>query len=115
MALLTLAIAATAAGWRARSRAVRMWRAAIAVVLGAFAVATVAAGGPAAMAAHPTATIFLPALFGVLLGWPWWYHLRPRPPQDEPAPAPVAVRRAGDGGRPADRPVVAALAYRGDR
>ncbi|GAB3866349.1 hypothetical protein GCM10029963_78630 [Micromonospora andamanensis] len=86
VALLALAIAATAAGWRARSRAVRMWRAAIAVVLGTVAVATVAAGGPAAMAAHPVATIFLPTLFGVLLGWPWWYHLRTRPPQDEPAP-----------------------------
>ncbi|MFY1573312.1 type IV secretory system conjugative DNA transfer family protein [Verrucosispora sp. WMMD703] len=91
VALLTLAIAATAAGWRARSRAVRMWRAAIAVVLGTVAVATVAAGGPAAMAAHPTATIFLPTLFGVLLGWPWWHHLRSRPPQDEPTPAPVTA------------------------
>ncbi|QKW17617.1 type IV secretory system conjugative DNA transfer family protein [Verrucosispora sp. NA02020] len=91
VALLTLAIAATAAGWQARSRAVRMWRAAIAVVLGTVAVATVAAGGPAAMAAHPTATIFLPTLFGVLLGWPWWHHLRTRPPQDEPMPAPVAA------------------------
>ncbi|RAO26119.1 hypothetical protein ONO23_05522 [Micromonospora noduli] len=84
--IVALAIAATAAGVRARSRTVRAWRAAIAVVLGGCAVATVAAGGQAAMAAHPTLTIAVPALLGVVLGWPWWHHLRHLPP---PAPAPV--------------------------
>ncbi|MFI2667591.1 ATP-binding protein [Micromonospora carbonacea] len=91
VAILALAIAATAAGWRARSRTVRAWRAAIAVVLGGSAVATVAAGGPAALAAHPTLTIALPTLAGVVLGWPWWYHLRQSPPEPEPQPAPTVV------------------------
>ncbi|TDB80174.1 type IV secretory system conjugative DNA transfer family protein [Micromonospora sp. KC721] len=91
VAILALAIAATAARWRARSRAVRAWRAAVAVVLGGSAVATVAAGGPAALAAHPTATIAVPTLLGAVLGWPWWYHLRQRPPQPEPEPTPVMV------------------------
>lgn len=90
VALLTLAIAATAAGWRARSRTVRAWRAAIAVVLGGSAVATVAAGGPAALAAHPTLTIAVPTLVGVVLGWPWWHHLRQRPTPG-PVLEPVAV------------------------
>ncbi|WP_420118134.1 type IV secretory system conjugative DNA transfer family protein [Micromonospora sp.] len=91
VAILALAIAATAAGWRARSRAVRAWRAAIAVVLGVSAVATVAAGGPAALAAHPTLTIAVPTLAGVVLGWPWWHHLRPSPSEPEPQPAPAVV------------------------
>ncbi|SCL43803.1 hypothetical protein GA0070606_0004 [Micromonospora citrea] len=91
VAILALAIAATAAGWRARSRTVRAWRATIAVVLGVFAVATVAAGGSAAMAAHPTLTMFGPTLAGAVLGWPWWYHLRQRPSQPEPQQAPVVV------------------------
>ncbi|MFY1599525.1 ATP-binding protein [Micromonospora sp. WMMD737] len=86
--ILALAIAATAAGWRARSRTVRAWRAAIAVVLGGYAVATVAAGGADAMAAHPTLTIAVPTLLAVVLGWPWWHHLRHHTP---PVPAPVAV------------------------
>ncbi|MFG1955405.1 FtsK/SpoIIIE domain-containing protein [Micromonospora sp. NPDC048830] len=90
VAILALAIAATAAGWRARSRAVRAWRAAIAVVLGTFAVATVDAGGPAALAAHPTLTIFGPTLAGAVLGWPWWFHLRQRPPEPEPEQQEVA-------------------------
>lgn len=90
VALLTMAIAATAAGWRARSRTVRAYRAAIAVVLGGFAVATVAAGGPAALAAHPTLTIAVPTLVGVVLGWPWWHHLRQRPTPG-PVLEPVAV------------------------
>jgi hypothetical protein len=85
--ILALAIAATAAGWRARSRTVRAWRAAIAIVLGGYAVATVAAGGQAAMAAHPTLTIAVPTLLAVVLGWPWWHHLRHHTPP--PAPAPV--------------------------
>ncbi|SBT69294.1 FtsK/SpoIIIE family [Micromonospora sediminicola] len=84
--ILALAIAATAAGWRARSRTVRAWRAAIAIVLGGYAVATVAAGGQAAMAAHPTLTIAVPTLLGVVLGWPWWHHLRHRAPEQAPAP-----------------------------
>ncbi|MFI7438296.1 ATP-binding protein [Micromonospora haikouensis] len=91
VAILTLAIAAAAASWQARSRAVRAWRAAIAVVLGGSAVATVAAGGPAALVAHPTLTIAVPTLAGVVLGWPWWYHLRQRPPEPEPQPAPVVA------------------------
>ncbi|WP_018255953.1 type IV secretory system conjugative DNA transfer family protein, partial [Salinispora mooreana] len=90
VALLTLAIAATAAGWRAHSRTVRAYRAAIAVVLGGAAVATVAAGGPAALAAHPTLTIAVPTLAGVVLGWPWWHHLRQRP-TPEPVLEPTAV------------------------
>jgi len=85
--ILALAIAATAAGWRARSRTLRAWRAAIAIVLGGYAVATVAAGGQAAMAAHPTLTIAVPTLLAVVLGWPWWHHLRHHTPP--PAPAPV--------------------------
>ncbi|MEU0156427.1 ATP-binding protein [Micromonospora fulviviridis] len=89
VAILALAIAATAVGWRARSRTVRAWRAAIAVVLGGYAVATVAAGGPAALAAHPTLTIAVPTLLGVVLGWPWWHHLRHHAPA--PAPAPVVL------------------------
>ncbi|MFF0182566.1 ATP-binding protein [Micromonospora sp. NPDC005223] len=89
--IVALAIAATAAGWRARSRTVRAWRAAIAVVLGGYAVATVAAGGPAALAAHPTLTIAVPALLAVVLGWPWWHHLRHLTP---PAPAPAPVMTA---------------------
>ncbi|MBQ1076409.1 ATP-binding protein [Micromonospora sp. C31] len=96
VAILALAIAATAVGWRARSRTVRAWRAAIAVVLGVCAVATVAAGGPAAMAAHPTLTMFVPTLAGAVLGWPWWYHLRQRPPQPEPAPAPAVADVPGE-------------------
>ncbi|WP_047892786.1 hypothetical protein [Micromonospora sp. RV43] len=89
--ILALAIAATAAGWRARSRTVRAWRAAIAIVLGGYAVATVAAGGQAALAAHPTLTIAVPTLLGVVLGWPWWHHLRHRtPPAPEPEPVLIA-------------------------
>jgi hypothetical protein len=87
--ILALAIAATAAGWRARSRTVRAWRAAIVVVLGGYAVATVAAGGPAALAAHPTLTIAVPTALGAVLGWPWWHHLRHHAPA--PAPAPVVI------------------------
>ncbi|MFI7074930.1 ATP-binding protein [Micromonospora sediminicola] len=88
--IVALAIAATAAGWRARSRTVRAWRAAIAVVLGGYAAATVAAGGADAMAAHPTLTIAVPALLGVVLGWPWWHHLRHLTPAPAPAPVPAA-------------------------
>ncbi|MFD4208221.1 ATP-binding protein [Micromonospora tulbaghiae] len=85
--IVALAIAATAAAWRARSRTVRAWRAAIAVVLGGCAVATVAAGGQAAMATHPTLTIAVPTLLGAVLGWPWWHHLRHLTPPPVPAPA----------------------------
>ncbi|MEV0216498.1 ATP-binding protein [Micromonospora sp. NPDC050695] len=92
--IVALAIAATAAGWKARSRTVRAWRAAIAVVLGGCAVATVAGGGPAAMAAHPTLTIAVPALLGAVLGWPWWHHLRHHTPP--PAPAPVLAAEPAD-------------------
>lgn len=91
VAILALAIAVTAAGWRARSRTVRAWRAAIAVVLGGFAVATVAAGGPDALAAHPTLTIAVPTLLGVVLGWPWWHHLRHLTPAPTPELAPVSA------------------------
>ncbi|MEV4826459.1 ATP-binding protein [Micromonospora sp. NPDC049274] len=85
--ILALAITATAACWRARSRTVRAWRAAIAVVLGGAAVATVAGGGPAAMAAHPTLTIAVPTALGAALGWPWWHHLRHLTPPSAPEPA----------------------------
>ncbi|MEV0005893.1 ATP-binding protein [Micromonospora sp. NPDC050980] len=88
--IVALAIAATAAGWRARSRTVRAWRAAIAVVLGGYAVATVAAGGADAMAVYPTLTIAVPALLGVVLGWPWWHHLRHLTAAPQPAPVLVA-------------------------
>jgi len=94
--IVALALAATAAGVKARSRTVRAWRAAIAVVLGGCAVATVAAGGPDAMAAHPTLTIAVPALLGAVLGWPWWHHLRHLTPPPEPAPAPVLVAEPAD-------------------
>jgi hypothetical protein len=93
--IVALAIAATAAGFKARSRTVRAWRAAIAVVLGGCAVATVAAGGPDAMAAHPTLTIAVPALLGAVLGWPWWHHLR-HLPTPTAAPAPVLVAEPAD-------------------
>jgi hypothetical protein len=94
VAILALGITATAAGWRARSRSVRAWRAAVAVVLGTCAVTTVAAGGPAALAAHPTATIAVPTLLGAVLGWPWWYQLRQQPARTEPDPAPVVLEEA---------------------
>ena len=74
----------TAAAWPARSWAVRGWRTSIVAVLGTFAVATTAAGGPAALAAHPTLTVFGPTLAGIVLGWPWWQHLRHLTPVDEP-------------------------------
>ncbi|WP_433121966.1 ATP-binding protein [Micromonospora sp. CA-246542] len=87
--ILALAIAATAACWQARSRTVRAWRAAIAVVLGGAAVATVAGGGTSAMAAHPTLTIAVPTALGAVLGWPWWHHLRHLAPP--PPPEPVVI------------------------
>jgi hypothetical protein len=74
--LAALIALATAAAWRARSRVIRGWRAAIAAVLGGFAFATVAAGGPDALHAHPVWTLFAPLAAGMLLGWPWWHHLR---------------------------------------
>jgi len=74
IALLTTAV------WPARSRVVRGWRAAIVAVLGCFGVATVAAGGPTALHTHPVWTVFAPLATGMLLGWPWWHHLRQAPP-----------------------------------
>jgi hypothetical protein len=71
----------TAAVWPARSRVVRGWRAAIAAVLGGVAFASVAAGGPAALQAHPVWTVFAPLLAGMVLGWPWWQHLRQAQPE----------------------------------
>jgi hypothetical protein len=76
VAVAVVALLVTAAAWPARSRLVRLWRAAIVAVLGTFAVATTAAGGPAALSVHPTLTVFLPTLAGIVLGWPWWHHLR---------------------------------------
>ena len=76
IALGVAAALVTATVWPARSRVVRMWRAGIVTVLGAFAITTTAAGGPVAMDAHPTLTLFGPVLAGMLLGWPWWHHLR---------------------------------------
>lgn len=83
VALAVIVALVAAAVWPAPSLPVRAWRAGIVAVLGAFAVGTVAAGGPAALAAHPTLLIFGPTLAGVVLGWPWWHHLR------RPAPAPA--------------------------
>jgi hypothetical protein len=100
IAVAVVAAAAVAVLWPARSRAVRAWRGAIVAVLGGFAVGTVAAGGPDALTANPTLTVFGPALFGVLLGWPWWHNLRQQPeveilPDPEPEadlePMPVPV------------------------
>lgn len=81
----------TAAVWPARSWAVRGWRAGIAAVMGTFAVATTAAGGPEALAAHPTLTIFGPTLAGIVLGWPWWQHLRRLTPAEAPHEMPFEV------------------------
>ncbi|WP_430787077.1 ATP-binding protein [Actinoplanes sp. G11-F43] len=84
----------TAVVWPARSRLVRAWRAAIVLVLGAFAVASVAAGGPAALTAHPFLTGFLPLLAAMALGWPWWHHLRSdQPVLPEPEPELQAAPR----------------------
>jgi hypothetical protein len=80
VAFAVIAAACVAVCWPARSRTVRAWRGLIALVLGGIAVATTAGGGNTAMAAHPTLTVFVPALAGVVLGWPWWHHLRQRPP-----------------------------------
>jgi hypothetical protein len=93
--LAALIILTTAAVWPARSWPVRCWRAAIAGVLGAFAFASVAAGGPAALAAHPFLTMFLPLAAAMGLGWPWWHHLRhstaaPVELEFEAAPQPAA-------------------------
>ncbi|GIF08871.1 type IV secretory system conjugative DNA transfer family protein [Actinoplanes siamensis] len=85
--LLVLAALVTAGAWRARSWAVRAWRAGIVAVLGAFAVAGVAAGGPAALHAHPVWTVFGPLLAATVLGWPWWHQLR-QPSTVEPDPEP---------------------------
>jgi hypothetical protein len=98
VAVAVVAALAVAAGWPARSLPVRAWRAAIVVVLGGFAVGTVAAG-PQTLSSHATLTVFGPTLAGALLGWPWWHHLRQRPavepepetePQVEEPTAPVA-------------------------
>lgn len=103
---LVVAIAlAAAALWPARSWAVRGWRAGIVLVLGGSAVATTAAGGPAAMAAHPTLAVFVPTLSAVLLGWPWWHHLRQAAP-------PAEVQVQAQPARPQADPVTADWAAR---
>ncbi|RZU46545.1 hypothetical protein EV385_6619 [Krasilnikovia cinnamomea] len=89
--LAVLAALITAAVWPARSRVVRGWRAAIVAVLGGVAVATVAAGGPAMLASHPVWTVFAPLAAGMLLGWPWWHHLRQLQPAPLPEPAPLVA------------------------
>ncbi|GAB1646893.1 ATP-binding protein [Krasilnikovia sp. MM14-A1259] len=89
-----LAILITALVWPARSWTVRGWRAAIAGVLGGFALGTVAAG-PHALATHPFVTVFLPLLSSMVLGWPWWHHLRhatAAPAEPDVGPHPMAPR-----------------------
>jgi hypothetical protein len=76
----------TAAVWPARSWPVRGWRAAIAAVFGAFAVASVSAGGADALAAHPFLMMFLPLAAAMVLGWPWWHHLRQTATATAPEP-----------------------------
>lgn len=87
-AVAVAAGAVTAVAWPARSRPVRTWRAGIVAVLGGFAVATVAAGGPGT---HPTLFVFGPALAAAVLGWPWWHHLRHTPQADAVPVAEVAA------------------------
>lgn len=77
--LVAVAVLIAALVWPARSWAVRGWRATIAAVFGGAALATVSAGGTAALAAHPFLTLFLPLLAAMVLGWPWWHHLRQAP------------------------------------
>jgi len=71
--LLCLVVVAVAAGWPARSRPVRIYRATIATILGLCATLTVASGQ---IGDHPTMTVFVPCLLATVLGWPWWHHLR---------------------------------------